>query len=478
MIVMKFGGSSVESAKAIQRVAAIVREHSGLRPVVVVSAMGKTTDRLLAMARFAAAGDSQAALRELSRLRQFHLTEASGLSRAANAIRLDRDICRLFEELAQILPEVTESGSLTPRLSDAVLSFGERLSSLIVTAGFLEANIDAVHLDAHDAIVTSGRHTQAEPLFTETNALVRRRISRERVTVMGGFIGATEEGVPTTLGRGGSDYTAAIVGAALAADEIQIWTDVDGMMTCDPRLVAGAHCLRAISFDEARQMASSGAKVLHPATVQPAVRQGIPIVIRNSRNPQAAGTRIAGESPREGAVMSIACRTGVALLRLTPRGTPVTADVGREVWDAFERTGIAVELISTSEKELCVAVESASFTADLRGCLSVLAELEVEENRALVTLVGQGASRNPSNLRRASQSVRRLPGGAIPSCHANCYFSFAVAAEDLVPAAEALHDEFFARPDPAFFVPNRVNVVEGAAIAGVPPAVCRLAAQH
>ena len=159
---------------------------------------------------------------------------------------------------------------------------------------------------------------------------------------MGGFIGATEDGVTTTLGRGGSDYTAAIVGAALAADEIQIWTDVDGMLTCDPRVVPGAHCLRSISYAEAEQMAKAGAKVLHPATVLPAIRQGIPIVIRNSRNPGAAGTRIVRENPCDGAVMSIACRTGIALLQLVPRNTPVTADFGSEIWDAFQKAGVAV----------------------------------------------------------------------------------------------------------------------------------------
>ena len=175
MIVMKFGGSSVESAKAIQRVAAIVRDHADRQPAVVVSAMGKTTDKLLQIARLSAAGNRRAAGLELAKLRQFHLTEGSYLARAAQAIRLDRDVCALFDELDRVLLEVADSGSLTPRLSDAVLSFGERLSSVIVTAGFRQAGIDAVHLDARDAIVTDGHHTQAATLFIETNALLRLR---------------------------------------------------------------------------------------------------------------------------------------------------------------------------------------------------------------------------------------------------------------------------------------------------------------
>ena len=458
MIVMKFGGSSVESAKAIQRVASIVRNHSGPPPAVVVSAMGKTTDRLLAIAHLSADGNLKAAGRALAKLQDFHLTEASCLARGAQADWLDNQICGLFEELDQVLEEVRESGSLTPRLSDAVLSFGERLSSVMVTAGFRQTGIDAVHLDARKAIVTDGRHTQASPLFIETNALLRRKVSSEQVTVMGGFIGATEDGVTTTLGRGGSDYTAAIVGAALSADEIQIWTDVDGMLTCDPRVVSGAHCLRSISFAEAEQMAKSGAKVLHPATVLPAIRQGVPIVIRNSRNPGAAGTRITSETPCDGAVMSIACRTDIALLQLVPRNTPVTADFGSEIWDAFQQAGVPFELIATSRKELSVVVDAASLTPEFRRWLNVLAEVEVKENRALLTLVGQNASRNPSNLTRASQRLSKTPGGAALAWCSDSRFAFVLSSEALTPAAEALHHEFFAQPDPDLFVPNRASV--------------------
>jgi len=466
MIVMKFGGSSVESAKAIQRVTSIVRDHSERRPVVVVSAMGKTTDSLLSIARRSAEGNRQAAARELVKLRQFHLTEAAHLARAAQAVWLDNQICGLFDELEQILLQVAESRSLSPRLSDAVLSFGELLAGVIVTAGFRQAGIDAVHLDARAAIVTDTRHTQAAPLLIETNALLRRVVSNEKITVMGGFVGATEDGVTTTLGRGGSDYTAAIVGAALAVDEIQIWTDVDGMLTCDPRVVSHAHSLRSISYAEAEQMAKAGAKVLHPATVIPAVRQGIPIVIRNSRNPGGAGTRIVRENPCDGVVMSITCRRGIALVQLVPRNTPVTADFGSDIWDAFQKAGAQFELIATSRKELSVVVEEASLTADFAGRLRSLAEVDVQENRALVTLVGQNVSRNPSNLARASQLLRKTPGGPILGWCSDSRFAFVLAAEELNAAAEALHNEFFGEPDPAYFIPNRASVM--VAVPGLP----------
>ena len=423
--------------------------------------MGKTTDRLLAIARLYGDGNLKIAGQVLAKLQHFHLTEASYLARGAQAIWLDNQISALFGELDRVLREVRQSGSLTPRLSDAVLSFGERLSSVMVTAGFRQMGIDAVHLDARRAIVTDGEHTQAAPLFPETNALLRRRISTGQVTVMGGFIGATEDGIPTTLGRGGSDYTAAIVGAALAADEIQIWTDVDGMLTCDPRVVSSAHCLRSISYAEAEQMAKAGAKVLHPATVLPAVRQGIPIVIRNSRNPGAAGTRIVRDNPCDGAVMSIACRRGIALLQVIPRTTPVTGDFGREIWDAFQKAGVQFDLIATTSKEISLVVDEASLTPEFKNRLSTLAEIQVQENRALVTLVGHNASRNSSNLARAYQQLRKTPGGGVLAWCSDSRIAFVVSADALNAAADALHNEFFGQPDPALFIPNRASVVSG-----------------
>jgi len=236
------------------------------------------------------------------------------------------------------------------------------------------------------------------------------------------------------------------------------------MLTCDPRVVAGAHCLRSISFAEAEQMAKSCAKVLHPATVAPAVRQGIPIAIRNSRNPGAAGTMIVKENPCNSAVMSIACRTGVVLLRLTAHNTPVTAEFAREIWDAFENAG--VELIAMTRKELSVMVDAAALTSEFQNRLSCVAQFEVEANRALVSLVGHRASRNPSNLARASQQLCRIPGGAILACCSDSRFAFVVAAEALTATAEAPHNEFFGQPDPAFFIPNRasVAVIQGFAV--------------
>ena len=244
MIVMKFGGTSVESAEAIERIAGIVRERIARRPVVVVSAMGKTTNKLLAIADAAVAGRRDTALYLLEELRQFHLKEAAGLDIADQ-------IDAHFQELTELVKGITVMGEMTPRANDTVSAFGERLSSIIVTARFHSLGIPAEHLDSRTVIVTDRRHTQAAPNFAETYKRLCGTVpalAAKHVVVMGGFIASTDEGVTSTLGRGGSDYTASIVGAGIGAEEIQIWTDVDGMLTSDPTIMPGGYRVETVLF--------------------------------------------------------------------------------------------------------------------------------------------------------------------------------------------------------------------------------------
>jgi len=278
MIVMKFGGSSVESAAAIERVAGIVKAREERRPVVVVSAMGKTTNKLLAIAAAAIAGKREEYIPQLHDLRDFHSREARQVVPLADRAELDSTLDEHFQELTELVKGLAVLGELTPRSIDAISSYGERLSSFIVTLAFRHFGMKAEHLDARRFIVTDKRHTQAAPILTETYARLAATVpamARESVVVMGGFIGATEDGVTSTLGRGGSDFTASIVGAGIGAEEIQIWTDVDGMLTADPTILAGGHRVKTISFAEAAELAYFGAKVLHPATVVPAIERNI-----------------------------------------------------------------------------------------------------------------------------------------------------------------------------------------------------------
>ena len=283
MIVMKFGGSSLRSAEALARVADIIVAHAtppGRRPVVVVSAMGKTTDRLLGIAETAVAGNGEDAARLLDGLRAYLAAEAGPVvpeaSRPALAAFLDRE----FGELTELVGGLAALGELTPRSIDTIVSYGERMSSVVMTRALQQRGLDAAHVDAREVIVTDDRFTKASPILEATNerlnAVVRPLVDQGQVVVLGGFIARTSDGRSSTLGRSGSDFTASIVGAGLGAEEIQIWTDVDGIMTADPSMVPGARRLRVLSFTEASELAYFGARVLHPSTVLPAVERQHP----------------------------------------------------------------------------------------------------------------------------------------------------------------------------------------------------------
>ena len=323
MIVMKFGGTSVESAAAIERVAGIVRAREARRPVVVVSAMGKTTNKLLAIAAAAIAGKREEYIRQLHDLRDYHSREARLIVPLSDRADLDRFLDEHFQELTELVKGLAVLGELTPRSIDAISSYGERLSSYIVTLAFRHFGMAAEHVDSRDVLITDRRHTQAAPNFPETYARLAKTIpplAAQSVVVMGGFIASTEDGVTTTLGRGGSDYTAAIVGAGIDAEEIQIWTDVDGMLTADPTILPGGHRVKTISFAEAAELAYFGAKVLHPATVVPAIEKNIPVMILNSRRPDVPGTRITAESVHcDNVVKSIACKRKITTSTFIPR---------------------------------------------------------------------------------------------------------------------------------------------------------------
>ena len=323
MIVMKFGGSSVESGSAIRRVAAIIKDHQSRNPVVVVSAMANTTSRLLELAQEAAQAHTYFVSRNLAELRDLHFDAAADAVSGESFERLESSIERHFRDLHTLLSGIAEDGrKLTPALLDEIAAYGERMSSEVLAAALDCAGVPSVHVDARRVILTDGRHTHATPLYWETYARLRRlpEFYSNRVAVMGGFIGSTATGATTTLGRGGSDLSASIVGAGISAEEIQIWTDVDGMLTADPRIHADFYRVRSISYDEAAEMARSGAKVLHPDSVMPAIRQHIPIVIRNSRNPANEGTRIGPGASGSGMVKSIACRQDAMVLEIRPEG--------------------------------------------------------------------------------------------------------------------------------------------------------------
>jgi aspartate kinase len=444
MIVMKFGGSSIESAAAIERVVSIVQSHRGESPVVVVSAMGKTTDRLLRIGTIASEGKLVAAIAELRELEVFHLNQLSLLTAEPGAT--SRHIAAMFESAEDLAREISQAGALSPKNSDALLSYGERLSSVIVAAAIQGAGIPALHLRAETLIMTDGSHTKAAPLHWETYAKLRRAVPAERsgqVAVMGGFIGSTESGTPTTLGRGGSDLTAAMAAAAINAEELQIWTDVNGMLSCDPRVLPGGRCLRQISYAEANEMAEWGAKVLHPATVAPAMRQRVPVSIRNSRNADHPGTRIesAPLGRCEGLVKSIACQKNVTLLRIHSHARQMTPQFTALVKSIFAAHQTDFRAVNGKNSLETVVSDPASLPELIRD-LSAAGKVEVEHGLASVSLIGRGIEENRGLFLHA---VKTLAGRSIPfhaMGTASMRISFVVAEQELDIAAEGLHDAF------------------------------------
>jgi aspartate kinase len=458
MIVMKFGGTSVESASAIERVAGIVKAREERRPVVVVSAMGKTTNKLLAIAAAAIAGKRNEYIPQLHDLRDFHSREARQAAPLAERVELDRFLDEHFQELTELVKGLAVLGELTPRSIDAISSYGERLSSYIVTLAFRHFGLQAVHVDSRDVLITDNRHTQAAPNFAETDRRMVETIpplARDAVVVMGGFIGATLDGVTTTLGRGGSDYTASIVGAGIGAEEIQIWTDVDGMLTADPTILAGGHRVKVISFAEAAELAYFGAKVLHPATVVPAMERNIPVLILNSRRPEVSGTRIVPDTVAcRNPVKSIACKRNIALVNIHSTRMLMAHGFLRRIFEVFDRFETPVDMVATSEVSVSLTIDNTRNLDAILRELRQFSEAGTEHEQAIVCLVGENIRHTPGVARSVFNALDGINIRMISQGASLLNLSFVVREADLPQAVAALHKEFFTDLDPAVFERN------------------------
>jgi len=454
MIVMKFGGSSLESAGAIQQATSIVERHLDQNPVVVVSAMGTTTDRLLEAARSAARGNSYAAWQQTEALRRMHSNVTRGVLGQRAEPFLRDSVTPLFRELQVLLVELSEGRPFTPEIQDQAVSYGERISSLIVAEALRHAGIHAAQVDARKVIVTDEQFTHATPLYWDTYARLRRTVAlvaRDRVVVMGGFIGSTSTGASTTLGRGGSDLTASLVGAGISADEIQIWSDVDGMLTCDPRVFAGGWRMREIGYEEAREMARCGAKVLCPTSIEPAMRQRIPISIRNSRRPEIEGTRVVSK-PRSlpGIVKCVTCQAGMSVVHLRVKNRGMLSSITDGLADLFAREHVSVDLIQAREQGITFAVPDWPGLSQVLRKVDESVEIAVEQDRAAIWLVGEGVA-SDATLKRALGALSATDVRLISQGSSSLSLGIAVPESDLRLAVEALHAEFFATPDGEVF---------------------------
>ena len=456
MIVCKFGGTSVQDAEALTRLAEIIKARRDRQPVVVSSAMGKTTDQLLEAARIAADGRRQEALDLLARIRDKHTKESQKLGIAAPEGRILETIQSNFKEMRDLVRGLAALGELTPRIMDAMASYGERLSTAIIAELLENYGMPAQLMDSRECIITDDNYTRAAPLMDLTEAAVVEHfapaLKSGKIPVFQGFVGRTRDGIVTTIGRGGSDFSAAIVGAALGADDIQIWTDVDGIMTTDPRMVREAHRIKAISFDEAAELAYFGARVLHPATIIPAVSKKIPVHVLNSYKPEQDGTLISDEAPQcENPVKAIAYKSGITVVNVTSTRMLMAFGFLKKIFEIFEHYQVPVDVVATSEVSVSLTVDETSKLWDIVTELKKIGEVNVEGSKSIVCCVGDNLRNIPGVPFIAFSALQDLKVQMISQGASAVNITFVIDDDCLPLAVGGLHDAFFKKTDPRIF---------------------------
>jgi aspartate kinase len=465
MIVMKFGGTSVEDAPSIERVVEIIRARLSLKPIIVVSAMGKTTRKLLQAAEASAAGDNRTTLGLVADLKTRHLSEARRLVKKSDGREVFSLIEKHFDELKKLLEGLAILGEVPPRGLDKILAYGELLSSAVLTDALAERGVPSRLLDARELISTDDRYGSASPLFEITNRNLRDAIppllQDGVVPVLQGFIGSSRDGATTTLGFEGSDYTATIIGAALEADDIQIWKDVSGLMTADPEICSVARTVKLCSFAEAADLTFFGAKVLHPKAIHPAAKRNIPVHIYNSREPAAPGTAITAATPRcANLIKSIAYKrpitiiNGIAASSVDGSRLVSAEDLLRAFLDVLAKRRIQPLITSVSALNVVLALDSRELRhggRDLIEAVSEFGSATAEPGRAIVSIVGDGVRREPSLVGRVFKAIDDIEVGLIVHGSSPITMSFVVSEQEVEKVIAKLHDAFFDRLDPQVF---------------------------
>lgn len=457
-LVMKFGGTSVGSPEAIRRLAGIVRRYQAEWPrlAVVVSAMSGVTDRLLACAECAVRGERERYQAHIAEIRYKHLAALREL--APEAAEVEKRFTALLDELTALCHAMSVLGEATPRALDAVASLGERLSAPLVAASLRNLGIQAVPVDAATFIVTDAHFQSAAPDFEATQAraevTLRPLLDAGQVPIITGFIGATRDGVVTTLGRGGSDFSGAIVGVALAADEVWIWTDVNGVMTADPRVVKNARTLPELTFREISELAFYGAKVLHPKTIRPVVERDIALWVRNTFDPDGPATRIVPDEQTAsgGVINAVTAFKGQSIITLAGRGMLGIPGIAARTFGAVARTHTSVVMISqaSSEQSICFVVPFAAaptvldaLRAEFRRELDQrdIDQITASPECAVVTVVGAGMKHTPGVAGRifGALGAAGVNVVVIAQGSSECSISLVVDAAQADSAVRAVH---------------------------------------
>ena len=446
--VMKFGGTSVADARALENVARIVASQSSVAPVVVVSAMSGVTDALLNATVAAGEGRADEAIASLEEAFHRHHKTAAELLTPTAAQTFAKQVDNAAHQINELLRTSADNPLRRRPTQDAVLAFGEMLSSELLAELLNERGTNAQHVDARRCILTDDEYTCALPLMPDTlfkaHDVLIPVIENGCVPVLGGFIASTAEGTTTTLGRGGSDYTAALIGAALTADEIQIWTDVTGVLTADPRVVPAAQTVERMSYAEASELAYFGAKVLHPKTIQPAIEGRIPVRICNSRAPEEIGTLVGPETETtERTIKAIAHKSGVTTVQITSARMLGAYGFLRALFEVFERHKTVVDVVATSEVSVSLSLDDASALPVIVTELEQLGTVRVERGCAIVCVVGEGLRGTPGIAARVFSAISDINVTLISQGASSINFTFAIEEEHVEEAVKRLHAEFF-----------------------------------
>jgi len=458
MIVMKFGGTSLQDAAAIQRCIEAVSLQGPLPIAVVLSAMGKSTNRLLEIAQLASSQELERARRVAQELHDYHLSVSGDLISGPRLKQVSLGLGVLFEELSDLIKATVEMGECPPRILDSIASLGERMSTLVFAAALGESGSQDALLDSRDFVRTDDQFTQARILPEITEESIRSQLepvlAEGKTAIAQGFIGSTLEGVTTTIGRGGSDYTASLLGAALEARDIQIWTDVPGVLTADPRIVPGAFKIKAISFAEAAELAYFGAKVLHPSTLLPAIDKNIPIHVCSSRQIRQPGTLISTDSiPSETSVKSIACKKGIAIVNIESYRMLLAHGFLRRIFEVFDKHEKVVDAVATTEVSVSLTVDTTEKLDAIIKDLEKFGDVEIQPNKGIICAVGDSLRCTPGIAWRIFRSLNDINIEMISQGASQISVTFLVQEDKMEEAVRRLHHEFFVGPDPKLFEP-------------------------
>ncbi|MGI9256137.1 MAG: aspartate kinase [Salinispira sp.] len=449
LIVQKFGGTSVGSADMINRVLKIAREQQEKQPLVLVaSAMGGATSALERMGEHAAAGRSAAAADTLRQLKNQHYTALVDLLEVPLYEQGKKALSSIFDEIKRLLSGLELIREVSVNSMNTLLSFGEILSTTLIYYRALQLGMKAALLDSRKFMKTQQEDNRNVLAVEKTYQAIRKQLRPQAglLLIAQGFIASDEQELTTTLGRGGSDYSATIIAAALNADEVQIWTDVNGIMTCDPRVIQQAAAIEELSYEEAAELSYFGAKVIHPAAIQPAVEKNIPVLVKNTRRPEEPGSRIHRRGGRRG-IQGIIGKGGVTLVTIQSSRMLNAYGFLRKIFEIFEKHQVPIDIIATSEVSVSLTIDDNHTMTVMEKELNTFSTVHIERNMASISLVGQNLWNSSFLSNEVLAALAHVPLRMISLGGANINLSIVVPREELDPTLRRLHDTLFPQND-------------------------------